>query len=133
MYLLPLPKKSLEKKRKAAVQYSEDEPSSKIGFEELNYILDDQIVDYQNEYKLFVGEDLIAKLIKRNNDTYKVAQYKDFVSFKEDYNAEIYVIDSNDRIYYANHLLYSRLNLDFPTLWSLSNNENFVLEKFRKK
>ncbi len=105
--------------------------TSKIGFEELNYILHDQIVDYQNEYKLFVGEDLIAKLIKRNNNTYKVAQFKDFVSFYEDYNAEIYVIDSNDGIYYANHLLYSILNLDFPTLWSLSNNENFVLEKSR--
>jgi hypothetical protein len=105
--------------------------NSKIGFEELNYILDDKIVDYQNEYKLFVGVDLIAKLIKRNNETYKVIQFKDFVSFKEDFDTEIYVIDSYDKIYCANHLLYSRLNLDFPTLWAPSNNGNFVLEKSR--
>ncbi|WP_281322211.1 hypothetical protein [Flavobacterium aestivum] len=105
--------------------------TSKIGFEELNYILDDQIVDYQNEYKLFVGLDLIAKLIKRNNDTYKVVQFKDFVSCKQDFDTEIYIIDGNDKIYYANHLLYSKLNLDFPTLWAPSNNENFVLEKSR--
>ncbi len=105
--------------------------NSKIGFEELNYILDDQIVEYQNEYKLFVGVDLIAKLIKRNNETYKVIQFKDFVSYKEDFDIEIYVIDCFDKIYYANHLLYSILNLDFPTLWASGNNENFVLEKSR--
>jgi hypothetical protein len=105
--------------------------TSKIGFEELNYILDNQIIDYLNEYKLFVGVDLIAKLIRRNDDTYKVTQFRDFVSFKGDFDPEIYVIDSSDKIYHANHLLYSRLQLDFPTLWSLSNSENFVLEKSR--
>lgn len=105
--------------------------TSKIGLEELNYILGDQIVDYQNEYKLFVGGDLIAKLIKRNNETYKVIQFKDFVSFTEDFDPDIYVIDSYDKIYYTNHLLYSRLNLDLPTLWAPSSNENFVLEKSR--
>lgn len=105
--------------------------NSKIGYEELNYILDDQIVDYQNEYKLFVGVDLIAKLIKRNNETYKVIQFKDFINFKEYFEPEIYVIDSYDKIYHANHLLYSKLNLDFPTLWASGNNENFVLEKSR--
>ena len=105
--------------------------NSKIGYDELNYILDDQIVDYQNEYKLFVGVDLIAKLIKRNNETYKVIQFKEFVSLKENFEPEIYVIDSYDKIYHANHLLYSKLNLDFPTLWASGNNENFVLEKSR--
>jgi hypothetical protein len=105
--------------------------NSKIGYEELNYILDDQIVDYQNEYKLFVGVDLIAKLIKRNNETYKVIQFKDFINFKEYFEPEIYVIDSYDKIYHANHLLYSKLNLDFPTLWASGNNEDFVLEKSR--
>lgn len=105
--------------------------TSKIGFEELNYILDDQVVDYQNEYKLFVGVDLIAKLTKRNNETYKIIQFKDFVIFKENFDTEIYVIDSYDKIYYANHLLYTRLNLNFPTLWVSGNNENFVLEKSR--
>lgn len=105
--------------------------TSKIGHEELNYILDDQIVDYQNEYKLFVGVDLIAKLIKRNNETYKVIQFKDFINFKEDFEPEIYVIDSYDKIYQANHLLNSKLNLDFPTLWLSSDEEKFVLEKSR--
>lgn len=105
--------------------------TSKIGFDELNYILNEQIIDHQNEYKLFVGVDLIAKLIKRNNDTYKVIQFKDFVNFKEDFELEIYVIDSYDKIYYANHLLNYKLNLDFPTLWAESNNETFVLEKSR--
>lgn len=105
--------------------------TSKIGFEELNYILGDQIVDYQNEYKLFVGVDLIAKLIKRNNDTYKVVQFKDFVSCKQDFDTEIYVIDGYDKIYDANHLLHSKLNLDFPSLWVTSNDEKFVLEKSR--
>lgn len=105
--------------------------NSKIGYEELNYILDDQIVDYLIEYKLFVGVDLIAKLIKRNNETYKVIQFKDFINFKEYFEPEIYVIDSYDKIYHANHLLYSKLNLDFPTLWASGNNENFVLEKSR--
>jgi len=105
--------------------------TSKIGHEELNYILDDQIVDYQNEYKLFVGVDLIAKLIKRNNETYKVIQFKDFINFKEDFEPEIYVIDSYDKIYHANHLLNSKLNLDFPTLWLSSDEEKFVLEKSR--
>ena len=105
--------------------------NSKIGYDELNYILDDQIVDYQNEYKLFVGVDLIAKLIKRNNETYKVIHFKDFINFKEYFEPEIYVIDSYDKIYHANHLLYSKLNLDFPTLWASGNNENFVLEKSR--
>lgn len=105
--------------------------NSKIGFEELNYILDNQIVDYQNEYKLFVGVDLIAKLTKRNNETYKVIQFKDFVSFKENFDAEIYLIDGYDKIYDANHLLHSKLNLDFPTLWVTSNDEKFVLEKSR--
>lgn len=105
--------------------------TSKIGHEELNYILDDQIVDYQNEYKLFVGVDLIAKLIKRNNETFKVIQFKDFINFKEDFEPEIYVIDSYDKIYHANHLLNSKLNLDFPTLWLSSDEEKFVLEKSR--
>jgi hypothetical protein len=105
--------------------------NSKIGHEELNYILDDQIVDYQNEYKLFIGVDLIAKLIKRNNETYKVIQFKDFINFKEDFEPEIYVIDSYDKIYHANHLLNSKLNLDFPTLWLSSDEEKFVLEKSR--
>jgi hypothetical protein len=105
--------------------------NSKIGCEELNYILDTQIIDYQNEYKLFVGVDLIAKLIKRNNDTYKVVQFKDSVNFKNDFEPEIYVIDEFDKIYEANHLLHSKLNLDFPTLWAESSNENFILEKSR--
>lgn len=103
----------------------------KIGFEELNYILNDQIIDDQSEYKLFVGVHLIAKLIKRNNDTYKVVQFKDSVNFKNDFEPEIYVIDGFDKIYEANHLLHSKLNLDFPTLWAESSNENFILEKSR--
>lgn len=105
--------------------------TSKIGFEELNDILHDQIIDYQNEYKLFVGGILIAKFIKRNNDTYKVIQYKDFISFNDEFEVEIYVIDSYDKIYDTNHLLHSKLNLDFPTLWVTSNDEKFVLEKSR--
>jgi len=105
--------------------------TSKIGFEELNYLLDNQIIDYQNEYKLYVSGDLIAKFIKRNNDTYKVIQFKDFINFKDNFEAEIYVIDGYDKIYDANHLLHSKLNLDFPTLWVTSNDEKFVLEKSR--
>jgi hypothetical protein len=105
--------------------------TSKIGFDELNDILHDQIVDYQNEYKLFVGGILIAKFIKRNNDTYKVIQFKDFINFNDDFEVEIYVIDGYDKIYDANHLLHSKLNLDFPTLWVTSNDEKFVLEKSR--
>lgn len=105
--------------------------NSKLGFEELNDILQDQINDYQNEYKLFIGGVLIAKFIKRNNDTYKVLQFKDFINFNDDFEVEIYVIDSNDKIYDANHLLHSQLNLDFPALWVTSNDEKFVLEKSR--
>lgn len=105
--------------------------TSKIGCDELNDILHDQIVDYQNEYKLFVGGILIAKFIKRNNDTYKVIQFKDFINFNDDFEVEIYVIDGYDKIYDANHLLHSKLNLDFPTLWVTSNDEKFVLEKSR--
>lgn len=105
--------------------------TSKIGFEDLNYIIDNQIVDYQNEYKLFVGSILIAKFIKRNNDTYKVIQFKDIINFNDDFEVEIYVIDGYDKIYDANHLLHSKLNLDFPTLWVTSNDEKFVLEKSR--
>ncbi len=105
--------------------------TSKIGIDELNDILHDQIVDYQNEYKLFVGGVLIAKFIKRNNDTYKVIQFKDFINFNDDFEVEIYVIDGYDKIYDANHLLHSKLNLDFPTLWVTSNDEKFVLEKSR--
>lgn len=105
--------------------------TSKIGYDELNYILDEQIIDYQNEYKLFIGVDLIAKLIKRNNETYKVIQFKEFVNTIEDFEPEIYAMDSCDKIYNTNHLLYSKLNLDFPSLWVTSNDEKFVLEKSR--
>lgn len=106
--------------------------TSKIGLEELDYILNDKVVNYYNEYKLFIGVDLVAKIIKRNNDTYKVVQFKDFVNFKDDFEPEIYLIDEFDKIYEANHLLHSKLNLDFPTLWAESSNENFVLEKSRQ-
>lgn len=105
--------------------------TSKIGYDELNYILDDQIIDYQNEYKIFIGIDLIAKLIKRNNETYKVVQFKEFANTNGDFEPEIYVIDSADKIYNADHLLHSKLNLDYPTLWVTSNDEKFVLEKSR--
>lgn len=105
--------------------------TSRIGFEELNYLLDDQNIDYQNEYKLFVAGILIAKFIKRNNETYKVIQFKDFINFNDDFEVEIYVIDGYDKIYDANHLLHSKLNLEFPTLWVTSNDEKFVLEKSR--
>lgn len=105
--------------------------TSKIGFDELNDILHDQIVDYQNEYKLFVGGILIAKFLKRNNDSYKVIQFKDFINFNDDFEVEIYVIDGYDKIYDSNHLLHSKLNLDFPSLWVTSNDEKFVLEKSR--
>ncbi len=105
--------------------------NSKIVLDDINYILNSQIDDYQNEYKLFVGGFLIAKFIKRNNDTYKVIQFKDFINFNDDFEVEIYVIDGYDKIYDANHLLNSKLNLDFPTLWVTSNDEKFVLEKSR--
>ncbi len=105
--------------------------TSKIGFEELNFILNDQVVDYQNEYKLFVGGVLIAKFIKRNTETYKVIQFKDVINFIDDFEAEICIIDGYDKIYDANHLLHSKLNLDFPTLWVTSNDRRFVLEKSR--
>jgi hypothetical protein len=105
--------------------------NSNIVLDDINYILNSQINDYQNEYKLFVGGILIAKFIKRNNDTYKVIQFKDFINFNDDFEVEIYVIDGYDKIYDANHLLHSKLNLDFPTLWVTSNDEKFVLEKSR--
>lgn len=105
--------------------------SSKFGLEDLDYILKEKVVHYCNEYRLFVGVDLVAKIIKRNNDTYKVVQFKDFVQFKDDFELEIYVIDEFDKIYEVNHLLHSKLTLDFPTLWAESNKENFVLEKSR--
>ncbi|MDP3312327.1 hypothetical protein [Lutibacter sp.] len=105
--------------------------TSKIGFEELNYILNNNLVNYSNEYKLFIGADLVAKFIKRNNDTFKVVQFKDFVNFKDGFEPEIYVMDELDKIYDANHLLHTKLNIDFPTLWVISNDENFVLEKSR--
>lgn len=105
--------------------------TSKIIFEDLNYILNDQIIDYQNEYKLFAGGILIAKFIKRNDETYKIIQFTDVINFNDDFDAEIYVIDDYDRIYNANHLLHSTLNLDFPTLWVTSNDKRFVLEKSR--
>lgn len=105
--------------------------TSKIGLEELDNILNDKVVNYYNEYKLFIGVDLVAKIIKRNNDTYKVVQFKDFVNFKDEFEPEVYLIDEFDKIYEANHLLHSTLNLDFPTLWAESSNENFVLEKSR--
>jgi hypothetical protein len=105
--------------------------TSKIGLEELDYILNEKVVNYYNEYKLFSGDNLIAKIVKRNNDTYKVVQFKDFVNFKDDFEPEIYVIDEFEKKHEANHLLHSKLNLDFPTLWAESSNENFVLEKSR--
>ncbi len=105
--------------------------TSKIGFDELKYILNDNTDNFSTEYKLFIGADLVAKFIKRNNDTFKVVQFKDFVNFKDDFEPEIYVIDELDKIYDANHLLQTKLNIDFPTLWSESNEGNFVLEKSR--
>ena len=105
--------------------------TSRIGIDELKYILNDKEIDCQNEYRLFVGTDLVAKFIKRNNDTYKIIQFKIFVNFEENFETEIYLIDSFDKIYDANHLLHSKLNLDFPTLWTTGNNENFILEKSR--
>lgn len=105
--------------------------TSRIGIDELKYILNDNEIDCQNEYRLFVGTDLVAKFIKRNNDTYKILQFKVFVNFEENFETEIYLIDSFDKIYDSNHLLHSKLNLDSPRLWATDNNENFVLEKSR--
>lgn len=105
--------------------------TSRVEIDELKYILNDNETDCQNEYRLFVGTDLVAKFIKRNNDTYKIFQFKNFVNFKENFDTEIYVTDSFDKIYDANHLLHSKLNLDSPTLWAMNNDENYVLEKSR--
>lgn len=105
--------------------------TSGIEIDELKYILNDNEINFQNEYRLFVGDELIAKFIKRNNETFKIVQVKNFVNFKENYETEIYVIDSYDKIYDANHLLHSKLNLDFPTLWAMNNDESYVIEKSR--
>lgn len=105
--------------------------NSKIELEEVDYILDEKVVNYCNEYKLFSGNDLIAKIVKRNNDTYKVIHFKDFVNFKNDFDPEIFIVDEFEKIYDANHLLHSKLNLDLPTLWAESSKGNFVLEKSR--
>lgn len=104
---------------------------SKIQKEDIKYILNSNIENFENEYKLFVGSDLIAKFIKRNDDNYKLVQFKEIVILNCEFEPEIYCIDNSDRFYEANHLLHSKLNFDIPCLWISTDENVFTLEKSR--
>lgn len=104
---------------------------SKIQKEDIKDLLNSNIENFENEYKLFVGSDLIAKFIKRNDDNYKLVQFKEIVILNCEFEPEIYCIDNSDRFYEANHLLHSKLNFDIPCLWISTDENVFTLEKSR--
>lgn len=104
---------------------------SKIQKEDIQYLLNSNVENFENEYKLFVGSDLIAKFIKRNDDNYKLVQFKEIVILNCEFEPEIYCIDNSDRFYEANHLLHSKLNFDIPCLWISTDENVFTLEKSR--
>lgn len=104
--------------------------NSKITKQDLQYFLNDTQLELQNEYRLFVDSDLIAKIVKRTDGTYKLIQITNVVKY-ENLDPDIYIIDSTDRTYPANHLLYHKLYFDTPSLWNSSDNEIYFLEKSR--
>lgn len=104
---------------------------SKIQKEDIQYLLNSNVENFENEYKLFVGSDLIAKFIKRNDDNYKLVQFKEIVKLSCEFEPEIYCIDNYDRVYEANHLVHSKLNFDIPSLWVLTDEIVYTLEKSR--
>lgn len=104
---------------------------SKIQKEDIQYLLNSNVDNFENEYKLFVGSDLIAKFIKRNDDNYKLVQFKEIVKLSCEFEPEIYCIDNYDRVYEANHLVHSKLNFDIPSLWVSTDEIVYTLEKSR--
>lgn len=104
---------------------------SKIQKEDIQYLLNSNVENFENEYKLFVGSDLIAKFIKRNDDNFKLVQFKEIVKLSCEFEPEIYCIDNYDRVYEANHLVHSKLNFDIPSLWVSTDEIVYTLEKSR--
>lgn len=104
---------------------------SKIEREDIEYLLNINVENFESEYKIFVGQDLVAKLLKRNDGNYKLVQFKEFVKLCNGFDTEVYCIDNTDRVYEANHLLHSKLNFDIPSLWVSSDDIIYTLEKSR--
>jgi hypothetical protein len=102
-----------------------------VGIDDLKYLLKNTNEIYQNEYKLFIDNQLVSKFVKRNSDSYKVIQIQNHIEFKNELGPDIYIIDSQDNYFDVSHILNSSINLSSPTLWSNSSENNFVLEKSR--
>lgn len=105
--------------------------NSRLTKNDLEYLLNDQLHESVGEYKLFVDSSLIAKLVKRNDDTFKVIQVTNAIKLEGKLDPEIYLIDSFEKTYTANHLLYYKLNLETPSLWNSSDDEIYYLDKSR--
>lgn len=103
----------------------------KLNKTDLQYLLNDNVNDSISEYRLFVDSSLIAKLVKRNADTFKVIQVTNTIKFDGKLDPEIYFIDTLDKTYTANHLLYHKLNLEIPSLWNSSGDAIYHLDKSR--
>lgn len=104
---------------------------SKLSITDLQYLLNGHQSELLSEYRLFVDSDLIAKLVKRNDDTYKVIQVTNAIKFDGKLDPEIYFIDALDKTYTANHLLHHKLNLEMPSLWNSSDDSIYYLDKSR--
>lgn len=105
--------------------------NSKITKTDLQYLLNDHFNESANEYKLFVDSSLIAKLVRRNDETFKVIQVTNAIKFDGKLDPEIYFTDAFDKTYTANHLLYYKLNLETPSLWNSSDDVIYYLDKSR--
>lgn len=105
--------------------------NTRIDADNLTYILGDPNLELANEYKLFIGNALICKFMKKKNGNFKIVQLINSIKFSDDLAPEIYFTDDVDCIYTAEHLIHTNLSLSTPSLWLQTNDDIYILEKSR--